>query len=664
MEIEQQLNQLREKINQYNYAYYVDQDPIVTDNEYDRLFRQLSQLEEEYPHLQTEDSPTLRIGQPPAAGFEEVQHLQPLLSLNNCFSSAEMQKFDMRMRKEADEFTYSCIPKIDGIAVNLRYEKGLLQQGATRGDGYRGEDVTHSIRTIYSIPLRLKTQQPPALIEVRGEVYIRQSDFIKINQKARRDKQKLFVNPRNAASGALRSLDPAISSARRLSFFAYGIGELEAAISFNSYRDVWDQLNRWGFNMIPYSNWAGSLSQVEEHYHRLLKQRNNADFEMDGMVVTIDELQLRARIGNIHRAPRWAIAYKFPAHEKSTRLLAIDFQVGRTGAVTPVARLEPVYVAGVTVQNATLHNMDEIKRLDLRLGDQVVVRRAGDVIPQIVKAIKEARTTEIEAQAIKMPRKCPVCKRPLVKTEGQTVIRCPGEWDCPEQKVLRLRHFVSRDAMDIEGFGEVLVRQLVKNNLVAKPPDIYRLQSDKLIELERYAEKSATNLITQREKSKNTSLPCFIYALGIREVGKATAEKLAAHFGNIDSLMTATKEELEEVEDVGVIVAELIHSFFSNKQNCAMVRQLQGLGVKWQATTAPVKEGVFSRKVVVITGSFNTLARRELRSALVQAGAKVTSKVSSKTDYLIVGDKPGSKLQEANRYGIKTINEKDALVHL
>jgi len=662
MEIEQQLNQLREKINQYNYAYYVDQDPIVTDNEYDRLFRKLSQLEEKHPHLQTKDSPTLRIGQPPAAGFEEVRHLQPLLSLNNCFASAEMQKFDVRMRKEANEFTYSCIPKIDGIAVNLRYEKGLLQQGATRGDGYRGENVTHSIRTIYSIPLRLRTEHPPELIEVRGEVYIRQSDFVRINQKARREKQKLFVNPRNAASGALRSLDPAISAARRLSFFAYGIGKIEAAISFSSYKHIWGQLSNWGFIMVPYSSWASSLPQVEKHYHKLLKQRNKVDFEMDGMVVTIDDLQLRAKIGNIHRAPRWAIAYKFPAHEKSTRLLAVDFQVGRTGAITPVARLEPVYVAGVTVQNATLHNMDEIERLNLRLGDQVIVRRAGDVIPQIVKVIKEARTAK--AQAIKIPNKCPVCKRPLVKMEGQAVIRCPGEWDCSEQRVLRLRHFVTRDAMDIEGFGKVLVRQLVKNNLVVKPPDIYRLQSEKLMELERYAEKSATNLITQREKSKNTTLACFIYALGIREVGKATAEKLAAHFGNINNLMTATKETLEEVEDVGVIVAELIHSFFSNKENCAMVHQLQELGVKWQTVKAPEKEGFFSGKVVVITGSFNTFARHELRSSLVQAGAKVTAKVSSKTDYLIVGDKPGSKLQEANKYGIKILNEKDALSHL
>ncbi len=662
MEIEQQLNQLREKINQYNHAYYVDQDPMVTDNEYDRLFRQLSQLEEEHPHLRTKDSPTVRIGQPPAAGFKEVRHLQPLLSLNNCFTSAEMQKFDLRMRKEADEFTYSCIPKIDGIAVNLRYEKGLLQQGATRGDGYRGEDVTHSIRTIYSIPLSLKTQQPPELIEVRGEVYIRQSDFVKINQKARRDKQKLFVNPRNAASGALRSLDPAISAARRLSFFAYGIGKIEAATSFNSYKHIWQQLSDWGFIMVPHSSWASSLPQVEEHYHKLLKQRNDADFEMDGMVVTIDDLQLRTKIGNIHRAPRWAIAYKFPAHEKSTRLLAVDFQVGRTGAITPVARLEPVYVAGVTVKNATLHNMDEIERLDLRLGDQVIVRRAGDVIPQIVKAIKEARAAE--AQSIKLPNRCPVCKRSLVKTEGQAIVRCPGEWECPEQRVLRLRHFVTRDAMDIEGFGEVLVRQLVTNNLVARPPDIYKLQSEKLMELERYAEKSATNIIAQREKSKNTSLGCFIYALGIREVGKATAEKLAAHFGKIESLMSATREALEEVEDVGVVVAELIYSFFSKPENCEMVRQLQELGVSWQAVKTPEKEGFFSRKLVVITGSFTARPRRELRSALIQAGAKVTAKVSSKTDYLIVGDKPGSKLQEANRHGIKTLNEKDVLLHL
>lgn len=662
IDIETRINELREKINQYNYAYYIDQDPTVTDDEYDRLFRELSQLEEQHPHLRTEDSPTLRIGQPPASGFKEIRHLQPLLSLNNCFSAAEMEKFDIRMKKEAGELIYSCVPKIDGIAVNLRYEKGLLCQGATRGDGYRGEDVTHSIRTIFSVPLRLRTEQPPELIEVRGEVYIRKSDFAKVNQKARRDKQKLFVNPRNAASGALRSLDPAISAARRLSFFAYAIGEAKTDTPLRSYQSIWNQLESWGFIMVPHSDWVNTLAQVEQRYQALVKLRNQTDFEMDGMVVALDDMQLRDKLGNIHRAPRWAIAYKFPAHEKSTRLLAVDFQVGRTGAITPVARLEPVYVAGVTVQNATLHNMDEIKRLDLREGDQVIVRRAGDVIPQIVKAIAKTRTGK--SQAIKEPRACPVCGRALIRVAEQAVIRCPGEWDCTEQKVLRLRHFVTRNAIDIEGFGEVLVRQLVKNNLVARPQDIYRLQSDRLLELERYAEKSTTNLITQREKSKDTTLARFIYALGIREVGQATAEKLASHFGDITPIMTATREQLEVVDDVGVIVAELIHSFFADEENRAMVDQLLKLGVRWEKVTPKRKEGFFADKAIVITGSFSSIARAQLRATLMEAGARVTAKVSSKTDYLVVGAKPGSKLQEANKHGVKTLNEEETLRHL
>ena len=525
---EKKLSGLKGNINKYNYAYYVLQDPIVPDAEYDRLLRELGRLEEEYPHLLSEDSPTQRVGQPLAAGFREARHLQPMLSLNNCFSAAELHRFDDRMRKEEPKFDYSCVAKIDGIAVNLRYEKGVLRQGTTRGDGRTGEDVTHSIKTAYSVPLRLKGTQPPQLVEVRGEIYIRKSDFSAINQKARRSNQKLFVNPRNAASGALRSLDPTISTARRLSFFAYSIGELQGGDEFSSYQSIWKQLKQWGFIMIPHSRWVHSLTGAEKCYKDLLELRDKQDFEMDGMVITVDDLRARQKMGSIHRAPRWAVAYKFPAHEKRTRLVEVRFQVGRTGAVTPVARMEPVYVAGVTVQNATLHNMDEIKRLDLHKGDQVIVRRAGDVIPQIVKAIKEERAAG--AQSVEEPKQCPSCGCLLKKSADQAVLRCSKEWECPEQRVLRLRHFVSRDAMDIEGFGEILVRQLAEKRLVEKPPDIYGLKTEQLLELERYAEKSTTNIIYAREKSKKTKLSRFIYALSIREVGRATAERLAASF--------------------------------------------------------------------------------------------------------------------------------------
>lgn len=663
---EKRLASLKEKISRYNYAYYVLQDPLITDEEYDQLFRQLSDLEEKHPEFVRSDSPTQRVGQAPASGFKEVRHRQPMLSFTNCFSAAELKKFIQRTEKQAGEtaLIYSSSFKIDGVALSLLYEKGELRQAATRGDGEKGEEVTHSIRTIRSIPHQLKAQPPPDILEVRGEIYIKLSDFAAINRHARRQNTKLFVNPRNAASGALRSLDEAISTSRRLSFFAYAIGDMQGRTKPATFKEIWRQLKEWGFKIVPGTQWRTSLAALEKHYQRLLELRDEQDFETDGVVISLDDLQLREELGAIHRAPRWAIAYKFPAYEKSTRLMKVRFQVGRTGSVTPVAEVEPVYVGGVTVQNISVHNMDEIARLDLREGDKVIIRRAGDVIPQLVKVVREERKSG--AQPILEPKQCPSCGAGLEKNADQAVLRCPNEWNCRAQRIWRIRHFVSRPAMDMEGFGEVLIRLLVEKNLVARPPDLYALKVKSLLDLARQAEKSTINLLSSREKSKRTTLARFIYALGIREVGQATAARLATYFGELESLMNADLEQLQEVEDVGETVAGFVRSFFADVENRLVIQRLQDYGVVWPQPSAAIKEGAgfFSRKTVVITGTMASITRADLRAALINAGARVASKVSSKTDYLLVGDKPGSKLQEAKKYAVQQLTEEDVVAHL
>ena len=661
---ERRLAQLREKISRYDYAYYVLQDPLIPDEEYDKLFHRLTDLEKSHPHLARADSPTQRVGQAPTSGYKEVVHRQPMLSFSNCFSSAELEKFMQRIEKLAgrEKIRYSSSFKIDGVALSILYEKGKLQYAATRGDGEKGEDVTHSIQAIRSIPHRLKARPPPDLLEVRGEIYIRLADFAFINQQARKQQTKIFVNPRNAASGALRSLDEKISAARRLSFLAYSVGDVRGGPKWTTYQEIWQKLARWGFETIPHGAWLDSFSGLEEHYRALLQRRDKQDFEADGVVITVDDLRLREKLGNIQRAPRWAIAYKFPAYEKMTRLAAIRFQVGRTGSITPVAQVDPVYVGGVTVQNISVHNMDEVARLDLHEKDKVIIRRAGDVIPQITKTIKEERLPQ--ALPIREPTVCPCCGTPLEKNEEQAALRCPNEWNCREQRVLRIKHFVSRPAMDIEGFGEVLIRLLVEKDLIARPPDIYALKAKELLALARYAEKSTLNLLSAREKSKQTTMARFIYALGIREVGQANAERLAAHLGELQTLMDATVERLQEVEDIGETTAEFVRSFFAAAANRAMIKQLLDHGIAWQPPQKTKGGGFFGGKTVVITGTMASMTRTDMRAALVSAGAKVVTQVSRKTDYLIVGDKPGSKLQEAQKHSVPQLKEEDAVVHL
>ena len=720
-----EIEALKRKIRACDEAYYNANQPLITDAEYDLLFRRLLRLEGERPDLITKDSPTQKVGIAPSSGFAEVRHRQPMFSLSNCFSMEELVQFERRILKmlgvslppainenkedlglfdgegsaligtkpqgkeaesngraattahsasvesqvdKPEALVYACEPKIDGVAVNLMYEKGELICAATRGDGFTGEDITHNIVAIADIPPRLRGNDPPASVEIRGEIYIGKKDFAELNAMLRRHakeagrEEKLFVNPRNAAAGALRSLHPRTAAARRLRFFAHGIGEITGAQNQQSHARQMRQFQRWGIPSLPDLASRNGVDQIENYYQQILAKRNSLDYEIDGIVIKVDAYALQQRLGYVSRAPRWALAYKFPAEERSTKLLGVEFQIGRTGAVTPIARLEPVYVGGVTVANATLHNMDEIKRLDLRRGDQVIIRRAGDVIPQVVAVQTELRATK--TSRIRPPRLCPSCRARLVNEEEMVVLRCPNEWQCLQQAQQRIKHFVSRNAMDIEGFGTVLVEELMKRKLVRRPQDIYGLEKGVLIELERYADKSVDNLLAAIDKSKKTTLARFIYALGIREVGQATAAALARYYGNLDDLMVADVEALQEIEDVGPKVAQQISGFLADAENATMIASLRAAGLSWPTQALPQMDSFFAGKKVVLTGSLESMTRDQLRDRLVAVGARVQTKVSSQTDHLIVGKNPGSKLSDAQRLGIVILNEQNALSHL
>ena len=718
--IEARIADLREEIRKYDEAYYGRDDPVVPDADYDALFAELLRLEGENPKLITKDSPTQKVGIKPSTGFAEVRHRQPMRSLQNCFGMEEFLLFENRiarmlgggagssdkqtkkkikektkkqlkkqLKKQAKEreatlfesptetpdggtsyepLVYRCEPKIDGVAINLMYEQGKLTTAATRGDGEVGEDITHNLAGIADIPamLKKKSSDLPDFVEIRGEVYIGKKDFGELNEnitqraKAADEEPKTFVNPRNAAAGALRSLHPRKAAARRLRFFAYAMGENSDGTLPASHTEELKKLRDWGITCLPDSEQVRGAQAVENYYTELLANRDSLDYEADGVVIKVDDCKLQERLGYVSRAPRWAIAYKFPAQERSTELLSVDFQVGRTGAVTPVARLKPVYVGGVTVTNATLHNMEEIRRLDVRQGDKVMIRRAGDVIPKVFGVIKQPNKKR--ASPVRAPRVCPSCKTRLVQEEEQVALRCPNEWKCPQQKEQRIRHFVSRQATDIEGFGVSLIRELTKRNLVDRPQDIYGLQRETLLSLERYADKSADNLLEEINKSKQTTLARFIYALGIRDVGQTTSVTLANYYGGLENLMAADRESLCLVEDVGPKVAEQISRFFEDADNREMVQKLIAAGVHWQ--TKKVADSFFSGKKVVLTGSLESLTRDKLRDLLVVAGARVQSKVSSQTDYLILGKNPGSKLREAQKLKVAILNEQDALSRL
>lgn len=653
---------LRELLEYHNYRYYVLDDPEIPDVEYDRMFRELESLEAAHPELCTEDSPTQRVGGAAVSGYDEVKHLAPMLSLDNAFSGEELVAFDRRIRERLnteEEIGYSAETKLDGMAISLLYENGRLVRGATRGDGQTGEDVTHNVRTIESVPLKLRGDDYPALLEIRGEAYMPKAGFAALNARLSEEGSKTFVNPRNAAAGTLRQLDPRIAAKRPLEFFAYGIGYFADGRLPARHSEILETLKLWGIRISPLSRVVKGADGCQAYYDQCAGQRDSLPYEIDGVVFKVDQVDLQQQLGTLSRAPRWAVAFKFPAQEVATVLKGVDFQVGRTGALTPVARLEPVFVGGVTVSNATLHNLDEIERKDVRIGDTVIVRRAGDVIPEVARVIHERRTGN--ARRIKLPEICPVCGSDVVRPEGQAVARCSGGLICPAQRKEQLRHFASRRAMDIEGLGAKVVEQLVDKGVegqaVRTAADIYALTAEQLSGLERMGEKSAHNLVDAIDKSKNTTLPRFLFALGIPEVGEVTAANLAQHFGDLDTLVTAETDDLESVPDVGPVVAQHVHEFFRQPENCKVVEALQNHGVNWPVEDRKRESRALDGKTFVLTGSLESMTRDEARARIQQAGGKVTGSVSAKTDYLVVGKDPGSKLKKAEQLGVEVLDE-------
>ncbi|MBP9727429.1 MAG: NAD-dependent DNA ligase LigA [Gammaproteobacteria bacterium] len=653
----ERVEKLREQLNLHNYRYYVLDDPSICDAEYDRLFHELQNLEETYPELKTSDSPTQRVGAAPLAEFQPVLHSISMLSLSNVFDFNELQAFDKRIKdriKNANSIEYVCEPKLDGLAISLRYEQGVLVQAATRGDGQTGENVTDNCRTIKTIPLKLINHNIPNILEVRGEVYMPLSGFAKLNEFILEKNEKPFANPRNAAAGSLRQLDSKITVTRPLAFFAYGIGEISEVIA-ETHSEVLKRLSALGFCVSPGYQMVQGAQGCQDYYEQLIQKRHTFDYEIDGMVIKTNSLSLQTELGFISRSPRWATAYKFPAAEVTTTVESVDFQVGRTGALTPVARLKPVSVAGVIVSNATLHNMDEIARKDIRIGDTVIVRRAGDVIPEVARVVLECR--QHNTKTIESPTHCPICQSEVEKIEGESAIRCPGGLHCSAQCKEMIRHFASRKAMDIEGLGDKLIEQLVDKSLIKTAADLFQLSFNQLASLERMAEKSAKNIIDALEKAKNTTLNRFIFSLGIRDVGETTALSLAQYFGDLTGIMQATTEDLLAVNDVGPIVAENIRAFFDDSHNQQVIRELLAANIHWPAMPQKPAENKLSGKIFVLTGTLSSMSREEAKEKLQALGAKLSESVSKKTNYVVAGEEPGSKLQKAQALGVSILDE-------
>ena len=663
--------QLRAEIHDHNYRYYALDEPQVPDAEYDRLMLRLREIESEYPQLITPDSPTQRVGAAPLSAFATVQHEMPMLSLDNAFSDEELINFNRRIQerlKHTDHIEFACEVKLDGIAVSLLYRDGILVRGATRGDGARGEDITQNVRTIDSIPLRLRGTGFPAVLEVRGEIYMPKSGFEKMNDQAREKGDKLFVNPRNAAAGSLRQLDPRITASRPLEMCAYSVGLVDGVPAEHPWptrhSDILYALRDWGFLINREMVVAKDIDECIAYYRKIQDKRMSLTYDIDGIVFKVNQRELQEKLGFISRAPRWAIAYKFPAQEEMTQLLDVEFQVGRTGAVTPVARLQPVFVGGVTVSNATLHYRDEIQRLGLKIGDTVIVRRAGDVIPQIVGIVDTKRPDN--ARDVVFPDHCPVCGSPVETVPGEAVARCDGGLICPAQRKEAIKHFASRKAMDVEGLGDKLVEQLVDQGYIKAVADLYQLTREQLAGLERMGEKSADNLLNALEKSKQTTLEKFIYALGIREVGEATARNLALHFGNYAALSNATEDALQEVADVGPVVAHFVAEFFQQEHNREAVTALKAAGVTWEDRDQPVNTADLPLKglTYVLTGTLEAMSRDDAKAHLLALGAKVAGSVSAKTDYVVAGPGAGSKLQKAEELNIPVLDEAGLLALL
>ncbi|ENM3745124.1 NAD-dependent DNA ligase LigA [Vibrio cholerae] len=658
--VEQKLTELRQILHEHGVRYYVEDAPTIPDAEYDRLMRELLELEAAHPELMSSDSPSLRVGGRPLDAFESVVHEIPMLSLDNAFDDSELDSFYRRMTDRLPAVQHSafcCEPKLDGLAVSLLYENGVLTRAATRGDGMTGENITENVRTIKAIPLRLQGADFPTRLEVRGEVFMPKAGFEALNARALKKGEKQFVNPRNAAAGSLRQLDSKITAQRPLAFYAYSVGVIEGRELATSHYQRFLQLKGWGLPICPETKLVTSLTEVKAFYQDILQRRQSLAYEIDGVVIKVDDIQLQERLGFVARAPRWAIAYKFPAQEELTLLNDVEFQVGRTGAITPVAKLEPVFVGGVTVSNATLHNADEIERLGVMVGDTVVIRRAGDVIPQIVSVVLERRPEN--AKPIVFPTRCPVCQSDVERVEGEAVARCSGGLICQAQRKEALKHFVSRKAMDVEGLGDKVIEQLVDREMVSTPADLFRLRAGELTILERMGPKSAQNVIDALNKAKQTTLPKFLYALGIREVGEATALNLAQHFLSLEAIQQASLEQFIEVPDVGVVVASHLQAFFAQDRNQQVINELLEQGITWPAlTAAPVAvNSALAGKVVVLTGSFTQLSRNDAKAALQALGAKVTGSVSKNTDMVFAGEAAGSKLAKAAELGIQVFDE-------
>ena len=667
MSLQQQIDTLRHDLRRYEYEYHVLDNPTIPDAEYDRLFYQLKTLEAAHPELITADSPTQRVGAKPLSGFAQIRHEIPMLSLDNAFSDEEFYAFvkriEDRLIRLPEPLTFCCEPKLDGLAVSILYVNGVLTQAATRGDGTTGEDITANIRTIRNIPLQLLMDNPPARLEVRGEVFMPHAGFERLNQLALEKGEKTFANPRNAAAGSLRQLDPKITSKRPLVLNAYSIGIAEGVDLPNTHYDRLQWLKSIGIPVNPEIRLCNGTDEVLDFYRDIQNKRSSLGYDIDGTVLKINDIALQEKLGFISKAPRWAIAYKFPAQEELTRLNDVEFQVGRTGAITPVAKLEPVFVAGVTVSNATLHNGDEIERLDIAIGDTVVIRRAGDVIPQIIGVLHDRRPAD--ARPIIFPKTCPVCDSAIVRIEGEAVARCTGGLFCAAQRKEALKHFVSRKAMDIDGVGGKLIEQLVDRELVHTPADLFKLDLTTLTRLERMGAKSAENALASLEKAKNTTLARFIFALGIREVGEATALNLANYFKTLEALQNADLEALQQVPDVGEVVANRILAFWHEPHNVAVVNDLIAQGVHWETVeTKEVTENRFKGKTVVLTGTLTQMGRNEAKALLQDMGAKVSGSVSAKTDFVIAGDAAGSKLTKAQELGVAVLTEEEFLAQI
>ena len=663
--IQSEILQLTQELNQHNMRYYVDDEPSIPDAEYDRLMQRLKTLETEHPDFALKDSPTQRVGGIPLAKFNQVQHLKPMLSLDNVFNNTEFDAFNKRITDKTGQVSFCCEPKLDGLAVSLLYRDGLLERAATRGDGATGEDITENVRTINSIPLRLRGEGYPQLIEVRGEVFMPKAAFEALNEKAIKTNQKTFVNPRNAAAGSLRQLDSKITASRSLAFYAYALGVVEHEVEpmANAHYDQLMQLKKWGFPVSDEVKLVDNVSDVFAYYQDIMTRRPDLSYEIDGVVLKVNLMEQQQQLGFVAKAPRWAIAYKFPAQEEMTLLDGVDFQVGRTGAVTPVARLKPVFVGGVTVSNASLHNADEMARLGVKLGDTVIIRRAGDVIPQIVAIVPEKRPED--AIDIVFPTDCPVCGSLVERLEDEAVARCTGGLFCEAQRKEAIKHFASRKALDIDGLGDKIVEQLIDKELVANPADLFKLNASMLTMLERMGMKSANNLINALTDSKSTTLPRFLYALGIREVGEATAANLANYFKSIDALKVATTEQLTEVDDVGIVVAQHVHSFFEQDNNLEVIQKLIDVGVHWPKIEAQAEtELPLKGQTWVLTGTLTQLNRNDAKARLQALGAKVAGSVSKNTYCVVAGEAAGSKLAKAEEIGVTVWSEQQLLALL